>query len=200
MAGFEWNHKQGLRRKRRIGNIVSIRSVRYISEAQAQELEPNGRAMFSITEPERLASLRPGWKNVFRHQFIDTEYDEKSLEFAGIDWWIASGAISPLQAITMRGEITALAMSPTQWDVICHCHAGQSRSAAVAHYIADVHGAQLLQERSPKANNTVLTLLYNPWSLIERDAFEKIMYPFWKRWVLKMERCLRPDREPINVV
>lgn len=160
---------------------MSIRSVRYVSEHQAQGLEPEGRALFSITEPGRQACLRPGWKAIYRHQFIDTEYDAHALRFAGIDWWIASGAISPPQAMTMRRQIDALAASSTAWDVICHCHAGQSRSAAIAHYIADVHGAKLLQGRSPRANKTVLALLHNPWCLMSRSDYEKRMFPWWKR-------------------
>lgn len=168
---------------------MSIRSVRYLSERDAQALAPDGMALFSITEPGREASLQPGWRHVFRHQFIDAEYDVTALSFAGIDWWVASGAISPPQAVAIRKQIELLAESPTPWDVICHCHAGQSRSAAIAHYIADVHGAQLLQERSPKANKTVLALLHDPWCLIAQKDYEALMYPFWKRLALALRGC-----------
>lgn len=171
---------------------MTIRSVCYLPEDQARDFEPGaGHVLISITEPGRVASVRPGWRKIIRVAFIDTEYDQRSLEFARIDWWISSGAVSPTQACALRADLGALAAASEQLDVVVHCHAGQSRSAAVAHYVADVYGAILMQGRSPKANKTVLALLHDPWCLISEADYERLMYPFWKRVGRYIRRAIR---------
>jgi len=161
---------------------MTIRSVHYLSEEKAREFKPGpDHVLISITEPGRAARLRSGWRRIIRVAFVDTEYDERSLAFAGIDWWISSGAISPAQADALRADIGALAAISEQLDLVVHCHAGQSRSAAVAHFVADVYGAALPQGRSPKANKTVLALLHNPWCLISEADYERVMFSFWHR-------------------
>lgn len=171
---------------------MSIRSVCYLPEDKARVFEPGvGHVLISITEPGRAATVRPGWRKIIRARFVDTEYDERSLAFAGIDWWISSGAISPIQACALRAEISALAALPDQVDLVIHCHAGQSRSAAVAQYIADAYGAALMQGRSPKANKTVLALLHDPWCLISEADYERVMYSFWQRLGRAIRRVTR---------
>lgn len=170
---------------------MSIRSVCYLPEDKARVFEPGaGHVLISITEPGRTAKVRPGWRKIIRADFIDTEYDERSLAFAGIDWWISSGAISPTQACTLRADISALAALSDHVDLIIHCHAGQSRSAAVAHYVADVYGAAIMQGRSPKANKTVLALLHDPWCLISEADYERVMHSFWQRLWRSIRRVI----------
>jgi len=170
---------------------MTIQSVRYLPEDKARDFEPGpGHVLISITEPGRAATLRPGWRKIIRARFVDTEYDERSLAFAGIDWWISSGAISPIQACALRADISALAAVSDQLDMVVHCHAGQSRSAAVAHFVADVYGAALPQGRSPKANKTVLALLHDPWCLISEADYERVMFSFWQRLGRSIRRAL----------
>lgn len=170
---------------------MTIRSVCYLPEDKARDFEPGaGHVLISITEPGRVAKVRSGWQKIIRAGFVDTEYDERSRAFAGIDWWISSGAISPTQACALRTEICALAAASDQVDLVVHCHAGQSRSAAVAHYVADVYGATLVQGRSPKANKTVLALLQNPWCLISEADYERLMYSCWTRLGRSISRAI----------
>lgn len=170
---------------------MTIHSVCYLSEDKARVFEPGaGHVLISITEPGRAGRVRPGWRKIIRAGFVDTEYDERSLAFAGIDWWISSGAISPTQACALRADIKALAAVSEQLDLVVHCHAGQSRSAAVAHYVADVYGATLMQGRSPKANQTVLALLHDPWCLISEADYERVMFSFWKRLWRSIRRAI----------
>ena len=170
---------------------MTIRSVCYLPEDKSRVFEPGaGHVLISITEPGRAATVRPGWRKIIRAGFVDTEYDQRSLAFAGIDWWISSGAISPTQACALRADIRALAAASDEFDLVVHCHAGQSRSAAVAHYVADVYGAALMQGRSPKANKTVLALLHNPWCLISEADYERLMYSVWKRFWRSVGRAI----------
>lgn len=174
---------------------MTIRSVCYCSEAKATSLHITGAcAVISITDCGRKAALQKGWSTVIRVEFDDAEYDERSLKFAGIDWWIASGAISPQQAIFLRQNIHGLHESQEDVDLIIHCHAGQSRSAAVAAYVADRYGVKHLQERSPKANKTVYALLNNPWCLVSEADFQKKMLDPVMRTALRIKRWLSPRR------
>lgn len=166
---------------------MTIRSVRILSEAAASALPPTPRtAIFSITDPGHQTPLQPGWARIHRHQFTETAYDARTLEFAPIHQWIAGGAISPLQAIEIRQQIAALAADPEPWDIICQCSTGISRSAAIARFIAERQGPKTNRSPSRHANSTVLALLRNPWCLVSKEHFEALITPPWKRAVQRL--------------
>ena len=98
-----------------------------------------------------------------RYGFTDAEYDQKSLGFASLDWWVASGAFSPEQALSLRANLARLHRTANDITLIVHCLAGESRSAAIAQFVAETYGARLEPWPSRHANQTVLALLRNPW-------------------------------------
>lgn len=166
---------------------MTIRSVRILSEAAASALPPTPRtAIFSITDPGHQTPLQPGWARIHRHQFSETAYDARTLEFAPIHQWIAGGAISPLQAIEIRQQIAALAADPEPWDIICQCSTGISRSAAIARFIAERQGPKTNRSPSRHANSTVLALLRNPWCFGGKERHKATIYPHLKRAVLRL--------------
>lgn len=155
---------------------MPIRSVAYCSEAKAVEMQPlPQQLLISITEPGRSVPLSESWRKVLRYEFLDSEYDKQSLQFAGIDWWIASGAISPIQAERIRADLKSVHQDASATDLVVHCHAGESRSAAVAQYVSETFMAAMPQGLSRKANRTVLTLLRDPWCIVPREEFDRVM-------------------------
>lgn len=166
---------------------MTIRSVRILSEAAASALPPTPRtAIFSITDPGHQTPLQPGWARIHRHQFTETAYDARTLEFAPIHQWIAGGAISPRQAIEIRQQIAALTADPDPWEVICQCSNGISRSAAIARYIAETQAGKPDDTPSPHANTTVLALLRDPWCFVSKAHFETLISPHWMRAVQRL--------------
>ena len=170
---------------------MPIRTVRYLSEAKAIEMQPSGNnVLFSIANPGQDVPLTKNWPAILRYHFVDTEYDRQSLQFAWIDWWEASGAFGPAIAIRMRSDIKNIHASALPIDLVVNCHAGESRSAAVAEFVAKTYGARLDQGCSRKANKTVLGLLQNPWRDISEDAYKGIRGPILIRWRYRIRKYL----------
>lgn len=149
--------------------------VAFDSRKNAEEFNPPvNSSIISINDSENyLAELRPGWNDVVRSCFIDTTYNEQSLRFVGKNHkYIYQSAFDKEKSLRLLRDIQSISASHL---ILVHCHAGRSRSAAVALYIHQRYGhtiypsIQALQagQQASKAdtkhaNATVLDLLNNP--------------------------------------
>jgi len=102
--------------------------VRTLMQIEAETATPNPRvAVISITEPGPEARLAPGWGPILRLAFHDisrpdTVYKAPSAEDA-------RNILDFLEAIDDKYPV-----------LIVHCHAGISRSGAVARFVSLRHG------------------------------------------------------------
>lgn len=95
------------------------------------------RVVVSITDPDTPpALLGEGFRDVLRVGFWDVS---APFELAGE--WLAP--ITPGQARTIVRFLDGWARSEDRLELICHCEAGVSRSAAVARFAAERYGLDL---------------------------------------------------------
>lgn len=182
--------KQSTPRNRK--QAMPITHVIYWPENTAREfVPPPNHVIISIANPGRTVPLKAGWAEVLRYAFTDTEYDHKSLKFAGIDWWIATGAFAPEQAISLRANLARLQRTTNEITLVVHCLVGESRSAAIAQFVAETHGAVLEQGNSPYANQTVLTLLRDPWCYMPATNYYTLIGKPIKSLVARLRKIAR---------
>ena len=130
-----------------------IETVRFMSQCAAEECEPYpNTAMISITGWSSFGCLevniKPGFQSILRLTFDDV--DEESLgvpvgsipDFSPDGSIIVSGHLLP--DLHHAREIVAFLEDGEFAHLVVHCYAGQSRSAAVAQFVADRYGAALL--------------------------------------------------------
>lgn len=143
----------------------------FMSRYDIEHFTPPPRAaLISIADNENdKAKIDPSkWSGVYYHFFIDAGYDEESLSFGQDFDQVYADYITPEKAQALRQDIEkALGTGPDL--VVINCHAGRSRSAAVAQYLSERYGAKLTQETN-EANQTVFRLLRFDRSLL--DAIE----------------------------
>lgn len=159
----------------------SHKHVIFISQRDAEKIKPGENwALISITDSEDyLPELQDGWFEIKRYHFIDGDYDEGSLRYVGKNYkYIFSSYFNRELALKMIEEIANI-VGKNPSAVVVHCHAGRSRSAAVAKFIHDKYGyipyntAEVLnlpkEARPPpdfsvfgKMNTLVYKLLDNP--------------------------------------
>lgn len=112
--------------------------VKFISKAAAEQIIPSDNmALISIREPAEWVSLSPKWKNVLEAEFHDVDPNPEPgtpLTNFGIDYDDLVN-FNPLHAEAILNWVRE--MRPNVEQLIVHCHAGISRSAAVAKYIVD---------------------------------------------------------------
>ncbi len=157
--------------------IRSTGQVIFINKHQAEVLEPiAGAVLISVNDSRETESdLNPAWEKVLRYYFIDGTYNEESLRSSGRNYkYIYSAYLDSDTAHMMRSEIAECIEQGTK-IIIVHCHAGRSRSAAIAKYIHDTYGYNVgndvghltsgctySPELFSQANILVYTLLQNP--------------------------------------
>ncbi|MCG7952650.1 MAG: hypothetical protein N0E56_15740 [Candidatus Thiodiazotropha endolucinida] len=116
--------------------------VLFLNKKTAEEMLPieNG-AMISITDcRDDEADINDQWGHVYRFRFIDGSYNEDSLRFVGLNYkYIYSSYFDRAQAVEMNQVISNIVNDGIN-TIVVHCHAGRSRSAAVAKYISDRYG------------------------------------------------------------
>lgn len=118
------------------------RKVVFLGKQLVEKLEPVGNAVvISISDSSMdEAKLKHGWASVHRFYFIDAGYDEKSLRFVGPNYkYIYASYFNRDIAIAIR-TIIADSVSSGVDTFVVNCHAGQSRSAAIAMYLHDQYG------------------------------------------------------------
>lgn len=141
-----------------------IRSVEFTSEKDAIARAPRvDAAMLSISNPGIYeVPLQPGWQQLKRCYFPDAGCDDRMIEFiGGYDKYLAMGFFNHVHAMEIRQFVDALRKDPNSYDLIIHCHAGKSRSVAVAKYVSEICGLPF-DHSYDRYNHTVYELLHNP--------------------------------------
>jgi predicted protein tyrosine phosphatase len=140
---------------------MTINNVKFCSEPEALRIQPDSSmALISITNPGDLAPVQAGWGAMHRISFADASYDEREIRFFEKMWYQSSqGFFTKQHALPIIDFLDNLDESISQ--LIIHCGAGQSRSAAVALYAANRYGLKLMGD-AKQYNVTVLNLLQNP--------------------------------------
>lgn len=131
-----------------------IKTVDFIPRIKAEALSScNGLAIVSITEPEvNPAVLAIPEDRVLRLVFHDVDPGNE----AG-DRWVLFEEHHGSRVIEFVRRLHA---APEPFDLICHCRAGISRSAAVALFAAEVTGCAFPRKPfSGLANEHVLSVL-----------------------------------------
>ncbi|MCS8012195.1 hypothetical protein N0430_19095 [Pseudomonas aeruginosa] len=140
----------------------TIPSCTFLSRSEAEAYSPGPDShLISISDgPEDQAHIDEAcWKSVSYHHFIDAGFDEEVIEIYGPDFeqhyadYLLSSKADVLRVRIQ--EIAALGEF-----IVVNCHAGRSRSAAVALYISKHHGYQL-HKATPDANQCVYRMLAN---------------------------------------
>lgn len=126
-----------------------IKSVRFIPKVEAQLLEPSSTiAIISINGLLGIPPQLVGFHSILR------------LEFEDVREPTAFGAFTQAHAEHIHNFLEQLKIETTELDVIVHCKAGVSRSAAVAIYIANTYKCKFPQvEFACGANSYVLNML-----------------------------------------
>ncbi len=142
---------------------MAISLIKVFSEQQVRELEPKGyQALLSITEPGRLIDHAPGFGRVMRVQFFDSTYDKDEIL---ANWNMRrlhfTGCVREAHANDILHFLEETHKNPKISELLVHCWAGQSRSAAVARYAAERFAARLDRDTS-RYNKTVYELLNKP--------------------------------------
>jgi predicted protein tyrosine phosphatase len=108
---------------------MPLQTVLFCSQSAAQKRTPWANwSIISITAAcSYPANLKEGWKRVLRLEFDDVDRDEEPYIL-----------FSEQQARDII-EFVATAQKNGTEGILVHCHAGISRSAAVARWIADTY-------------------------------------------------------------
>ena len=135
-----------------------IRSIDFISRSKAEALhvtETAGKAFISIIEPESPpAALSCPEDKILRLQFHDADPVKEGEGAEDFSFF------SDTHATEVVEFISKLQSEETAHDLIVHCLAGMSRSAAVATFIADEIGCDFARRHEAHlANQYVLTTL-----------------------------------------
>lgn len=132
----------------------------FLPRTEAEALTPPpGYHLVSISDDiddqARIDESR--WESVSYHHFVDAGFDEEVLAIYGsdfekhyVDYFLWA------KAEDLRSRLSALAGARA--NLIINCHAGRSRSAAVAMYMQRHHG-YLLRRPTPDANLCVYRML-----------------------------------------
>lgn len=146
--------------------------VQFMSRYDIEHFTPPPRSvLISIADNEndRAKIDLSSWDGVYFQSFIDAGYDEESLSFGQDFDKVYADYITPEKAQSLRHDIEDALMKRPDLVVI-NCHAGRSRSAAVAQYLKERYGADMTQDTS-EANQTVFRLLRLDRGLM--DAIEE---------------------------
>lgn len=154
----------------------------FMGKRAIEELSPIDEAVVvSISDSDQdEANLRPGWKSIHRVHFVDGGYDEASLRFVGTNYkYIYASYFDRELSIELCDFIRKHVQAGVQTFIV-NCHAGRSRSAAIAKYILDTYGfepfsysiapgdgSKVIPPDFSNMNVMVYTLLKNPFHFDE---------------------------------
>lgn len=109
------------------------------------------------------------WERVYFHSFVDTSYDEETIEGFGKEYdHVFADAITPEKALKLINDIEAM-MELQPELIVVECDAGPGRSASIAQYLMKRYSCECDQEITD-VNMAVLRLLNHDQTL--RHAIE----------------------------
>ena len=120
-----------------------IKSVFFISKAVAEQITNPEKtsAIISIVEPNETRNLSPDWVNKLELDFHDTDATANN----GETWSLLKveneqyTKFNKTMAIQVIDFINKLHKQKDRINLAVHCHAGISRSASVAKFVAEVY-------------------------------------------------------------
>ena len=117
-----------------------LKNVHFVSQRQAEAIDGQSSVIvISIHDSSRRPALRSGFRDVLFLCFDD--YDQNR---DGIDALMEPFSLA--QAETLKAWLGKYLDDDTVSDLLVHCHAGISRSAAVAWWAHKKHGLELKTE------------------------------------------------------
>jgi len=142
---------------------MSILTITVLSQVDAEKHPPRRcEAIISITDPGAPpAELHPGWPAILRIEFGDLEYDRHTIAYWGASWQSVEGVFRAAHAQDIIRFVERVESDPDIDHLVIHCHAGKSRSAAIATWVAARHAIPPALSWSGR-NQTVLDVLEEP--------------------------------------
>ncbi len=147
---------------------MKLKYVTFISQLQAECVIPrDDMALISITEPPSgnnfmmMPEFKHKWKHFVRVEFHDIDVDKKRdrvLDSAEIDEYTLFNIHHACKIIEFVQNIKDDIVS-----LVVHCHAGISRSAAVALFFSEIYGLNIAPGDSDLYNRTVYRVLSNTY-------------------------------------
>lgn len=130
-------------------------AIRFLPRVVAGAYQPAaGSVLISIhdlSEPPLLP--QPGWAAVLYQRFHDTDGGQQGLEL-----------FSDEQA---RQVLAFAAQHEQAPELVVHCQMGQSRSAAVALYLAERYGVPCFKEHTP--------VTWQNWKIYNRFVYRRLL-------------------------
>jgi len=143
----------------------------FMSRSDAQEYKPDGPAhLISISDglDDQAAIVEGRWKSVTYHHFVDAGFDEETIALYGDQFELRYADYLLADKATIL-RVCLLALVSTKENIVIHCQAGRSRSAAVALYLKEHHGYRL-EKPAPDANICVYRMLVQDEDLLSAYA------------------------------
>lgn len=150
-----------------------LSQVIYLSRKEAEGLLTPTRnaAIISINDDrEYLATLYQSWTKVCQIVFIDGVYTENDIELVGRNFqYVYNSFFREHHAMMIKSFLKEIELDCTVLYV--HCHAGESRSGAVAKFVSEIYdipafrfknGAFIQDNDFAKANRMIYKLLNKP--------------------------------------
>ncbi|EGQ7973607.1 hypothetical protein I7Z51_002531 [Vibrio parahaemolyticus] len=143
-----------------------IHHISFMPVRDARKLVPdNSKALISIHDDGHDADTlvpKEGWGYYDHIGFDDAAYDEELISQYGADFWdYFGGCARNVHALKILLMFKRIEESPYITEIIVHCDAGRSRSAAVAKFYAEKNNLEL-EGDTTYANSLIYTLLKNP--------------------------------------
>ena len=116
--------------------MTLLRRVFFLSQPRVEAMHPpRDAALISITDAGKPpARLRRGWVAIHRVSFDDFDPEDGLMLEDDVDYV----PLSDEQALALAGFVHDIAGRCSR--LVIHCRYGQSRSAAVARAVCDLHG------------------------------------------------------------
>lgn len=120
--------------------MTMIKEVLFVPKYVAEKLHPNPKdALISIVEPNEEKTLSKNWIHLLELEFHDTDAHANN----GNHWSlleVESNKYVSFNRLHAKAVIDFLQFLPSHVErLFVHCHAGISRSAGVAKFIAEIY-------------------------------------------------------------
>lgn len=138
-----------------------IETVDFISQREMEQYAvKGGEAIISISDEGSV--VLPVFCPYVRLRFYDCSPEIDSLYVPASNFYEHyEGVMTPAQALMARSFIDRLNCDEARYRLIVHCQQGRFRSAAIAQYVHEQSGAELLRSVSTR-NEHVYQIMNDP--------------------------------------